>query len=191
MDEAVKCNPWKGQSGCPPLCKPKGNHPCAIDHAVMICDLSFSCWITSRYAVSLGLAEHFRWNTPLDSHGCTQFFWHFVVAFGRNPHLPSTKSESCIKQRWVMVSFEENPVGGEKPFFQPDWCPGPSGISTVDWETQDSIDSIFARFFTRSACIKGLVSHSNLLIYIYIFICLHYTAWLIWLAPQALLAFSM
>ena len=30
------------------------------------------------------------------------------------------------------VSFEENPVGGEKPFFQPDWCPGPSGISTVD-----------------------------------------------------------
>ena len=23
--------------------------------------------------------------------------------------------------------FQEEPVGGDKPFFQPDWCPGPSG----------------------------------------------------------------
>jgi len=39
----------------------------------------------------------------------------------RNP----MEEKTCPEDGWHLCE-DENPVGGEKPFFQPDWCPGPN-----------------------------------------------------------------
>mmetsp|Transcript_59310 Transcript_59310/g.130214 ORF Transcript_59310/g.130214 Transcript_59310/m.130214 type:complete len:352 (-) Transcript_59310:78-1133(-) len=39
----------------------------------------------------------------------------------RNPH----EERTCPEDGWHLCEDEE-PVGGDKPFFQPDWCPGPN-----------------------------------------------------------------
>merc|ERR1712176_547841 len=54
--------------------------------------------------------------------------WDAIYDIGKAPHKAKQApfSDGCVGDTGTGLCAEERPIGGSKPYFQPDWCPAPA-----------------------------------------------------------------